>query len=138
MENNEKETFRFTYSAKEQEEIKNIRKKYTAPSENKMELLRKLDAGVTQKATTAALVPGSIGTLLLGFGLSLAMSELSEILGSYREMGMLIGVIVGIIGIVLICLAYPMYNRMIKKEREKIAPEILRLTDELLYFRNDQ
>ena len=45
---------------------------------------------------------------------------------------MLAGIAVGIIGIVLVCLAYPIYNRIVKKEREKIAPEIIRLTDELM------
>jgi hypothetical protein len=43
-----------------------------------------------------------------------------------------IGIIIGIIGIVMVCLAYPVYNRILKKEREKIAPEVLRLTDELM------
>lgn len=134
MENRDNETFRFTYSAKEQEEVKAIRKKYTAPEEkeDKMAQLRRLDASVTQKATAAALVFGIIGALLLGFGMSLAMTELSAILGALRSMAMLVGIAVGIIGVVLMCLAYPIYNRIVKKERKKIAPEIIRLTDELM------
>ena len=43
-----------------------------------------------------------------------------------------VGIGIGIIGIVLVCMAYPIYNRTLKKEREKIAPEIIRLTDELM------
>ena len=51
MENHqEKETFTYTYSAQQQEEIKNIRKKYLAPEEDKMEQLRKLHHSATQKA----------------------------------------------------------------------------------------
>lgn len=132
MEN--KETFNYTYSAKEQDEIKAIRKKYAAPEEmeDKMAQLRRLDAGVTQKASVISLVFGVIGALILGFGMSLAMTDLGEILGSYREMAMLFGIIIGIVGIVLVSLAYPLYNRIVKKEREKIAPEIIRLTDELM------
>lgn len=42
------------------------------------------------------------------------------------------GVIIGIIGMGILCLAYPLYNRILKKEREKVAPEIIRLSDELL------
>lgn len=134
MENRDNETFRFTYSAKEQEEVKAIRKKYTAPEEkeDKMAQLRRLDASVIQKATAVALVFGIIGALLLGFGMSLAMTELSEVLGGLRSMAILVGIAVGIIGIVLMCLAYPIYNRIVKKERKKIAPEIIRLTDELM------
>jgi hypothetical protein len=45
---------------------------------------------------------------------------------------MVIGILVGIVGMVLVALAYPLYNRVLKKQREKIAPEILRLSDELL------
>ncbi|MEE1356604.1 MAG: hypothetical protein UHG68_03455 [Clostridia bacterium] len=133
MENrDEKETFKYTYSAKQQEEIKAIRKKYAAPEEDKMEQLRRLDASVTKKASSVSLAVGVIGALILGLGMSLAMTTLSEILGSYRDMAMLIGIIIGVVGIVLVCCAYPAYNHIVRKEREKIAPEIIRLTDELL------
>lgn len=132
MENKEKETFKFTYSAKEQEEIKAIRKKYAAPeqTEDKMAQLRRLDAGVYSKASTASLVVGIIGALIMGIGMSLVMTDIGEMLGTV--LAMIIGISVGIVGIVLVCLAYPIYNRTLKKEREKIAPEILRLTDELM------
>lgn len=132
MENREKETFNYTYSAKEQEEIKAIRKKYATPEENedKMTQLRRLDAAVTQKATTVSLVFGIIGTLIMGAGMSLIMTDIGNILG--RTLALIIGITTGIIGIILACLAYPIYNRTLKKEREKIAPEIIRLSDELI------
>ena len=130
MEN--KESFNYTYSAKEQEEIKAIRKKYAVQeqTEDKMAQLRHLDAGVYSKATTAALVVGIIGALIMGMGMSLIMTEIGAFLGTV--MAMIVGIGLGIIGIILVCLAYPLYNRTLKKEREKIAPEILRLTDELM------
>ena len=111
------ETFNYTYSAKEQDEIKAIRKKYAAPeeTEDKMAQLRRLDASVTQKAQAVSLVFGVIGALILGFGMSLAMTDLGEILGSYRGMAMLFGIIIGIVGIVLVSLAYPLYNRIVNK-----------------------
>ena len=132
MENKGKETFSYTYSAKEQEEIQNIRRKYEAPEEDKMERIRRLDASVTGKATRKALIPGIIGTLLLGIGMSLAMTDLSGMLGFSQSMALMIGILIGMIGIALVCLAYPLYNRVIKKERAKIAPEILKLTEELM------
>ena len=134
MENKEKETFNYTYSAKEQEEIKAIRKKYAVQekTEDKMEQLRRLDAAVTQKATSVSLVFGVIGALILGMGMSLAMTDIGKIIGMLGGMAMLVGILIGIVGIVLVCMAYPIYNCIIKKEREKIAPEILRLTDELM------
>ncbi|MBP3412777.1 MAG: hypothetical protein J6K89_05895 [Oscillospiraceae bacterium] len=132
MEN--KETFRYTYSAKDQAEIKAIRSKYTAPerTEDKMEQLRRMDGAVTRKASTVALVLGVLGALILGTGMSLVMTDLGEIFGLYGAVTMLVGILIGIPGIVLICMAYPIYNRALRKGREKIAPEIIRLTDELL------
>ena len=130
MEN--KESFNYTYSAKEQEEIKAIRKKYAVQeqTEDKMAQLRRLDAGVYSKATTAALVVGIIGALIMGMGMSLVMTEIGAFLGTV--MALIVGIGLGVIGIILVCLAYPLYKRTLKKEREKIAPEILRLTDELM------
>ncbi len=132
MENREKDTFNYTYSAKEQEEIKTIRKKYVTPevTEDKMAQLRRLDAAVTQKATTASLALGIIGALIMGIGMSLIMTDIGKMLGT--TLAMVIGVGVGIVGIILASAAYPVYNRTLKKEREKIAPEIIRLSDELL------
>ena len=129
---NESQSFNYTYSAKEQEELKRIREKYTSREENKLDRLRRLDAGVTQKAQAIALVFGVIGVLILGLGLSLALSELGEILGAYKNMAMLFGIIIGVIGGIIAGVAYPVYNWVLNKERKKIAPEIIRLTDELM------
>ena len=133
MENREKETFNYTYSAKQQKEIKAIRDKYVAPTEkeDKMAQLRRLDQGVTSKATTVSLVLGILGALIMGCGMSLVMTDLGTVLG-IGTMAMVLGVVIGVVGIGLVCSAYPVYNRVIKKEREKIAPEIIRLTDELM------
>ena len=128
MEKNQ-ETFTYTYSAQQQEEIKRIRQKYTPPEENKMDQLRRLDQRATQKAQAWAIALGVIGALILGTGMSLAMTDLSGFLGGTA---MFIGIPVGLIGIVLVALAYPVYTRTLKKERQRIAPEILRLTDELM------
>lgn len=132
MEPKKEETFQFTYSAKQQEEIKSIRKKYVPPEEDKMEQLRRLDASATKKATTRSIAVGIIGALILGCGMSLVMSELPELLGLDPTAAMFLGIAVGLAGMVLIACAYPLYNHTLKKERARIAPEILRLTDELM------
>lgn len=124
MDNNHKNSFEYTYSAPQQAEIKRIRQKYLPKEENKMEMLRRLDKTATRKGTAVSLAVGIIGTLLLGGGMSCAM------VGS--EAMFIPGIILGAVGIVGVCLAYPLYGRVTKAEREKIAPEIIRLTDELL------
>ncbi|MBR5598123.1 MAG: hypothetical protein IKW30_12060 [Lachnospiraceae bacterium] len=124
--------FKYTYSAKEQDEIKRIRQKYMVQEEDGMTRLRKLDAKVNSKATMMSLVLGIIGALVMGTGMSLIMTDLSEIFGMTVMEGMLIGVVVGLIGMTLVALAYPIYKKVLKSQREKIAPEIFRLSEELL------
>ncbi|MBE6586214.1 MAG: hypothetical protein E7645_06800 [Ruminococcaceae bacterium] len=132
--NQEKSGFTYTYSAQDQTELKRIRNKYTAPTEteDKMTRLRRLDASVTQTAQITALVCGIIGALILGFGMSLIMTELAEILGLNGDMATITGIITGVFGGVLASLAYPIYNVIVRAKRKKLAPEILRLTDELM------
>jgi len=122
MEN--KETFIYTYSAKEQEEIKKIPQKYMVQTDDKMEQLRRLDASVTKKGTMMAIILGVIGTLVLGIGMSCVMV--------WNGKWFIPGIIIGLLGIALMTMAFPVYNYITKKERERVAPEILRLTEELM------
>lgn len=129
---NKMDGFRFTYSAKEQEELKKIREKYEAREETKLERLRRLDAEVGKKATMYSIIVGVLGALILGSGMSIIMTEFGKWLGLQGLTGIVVGVVFGLVGMLLVALAYPLYQRMIKKERERIAPEIIRLTDELM------
>lgn len=118
-------TFEYTYSAPEQDEIKKIRDKYLPPDEkeSKMERLRRLDASVTKKGTVVSIIVGILSALVMGTGMSMCM---------VMEGLMIPGIAVGIVGMVGVGLAYPIYSRITRKERERLAPEILKLTEDLL------
>ena len=122
-----KETFTYTYSAKEQEEIKKIRDKYTPPTkeETSMEQLRRLDESATKRATVVSLIVGIISALLLGVGMCCAMVP-------GWERYFIPGIVIGVVGIIGVIAAYPIYNHMVKRKRAKLAPEIIRLSDELM------
>ena len=126
MENN---AFEYTYSPQRQQEVEEIRKQYLPKEEDKLAELRKLHAIPTQKAQAAALAVGVIGALILGTGMSLCMTDIGAALG---RLAMMVGIAVGLVGMVLAALAYPVYNRVLKKQRQKIAPQILHLSEELL------
>ena len=125
------ETFQYTYSAKEQEELRKIRSKYLPREESKLEQLQRLDAQVTRKAVMCCIIVGVTGSLIMGLGMSLVMSDLGEILG-IGNMAIGVGLLIGVAGMILMGGAYPIYCKVLKKEREKKASEILRLTDELM------
>lgn len=133
-ENKSENGFSYSYSAREQEEIKRIRKKYAEDSartdESSIERLRRLDASVTKKGTTVSLIVGTLGSILMGSGMSLVMTDLGALLPGL--LSLFIGIAVGVVGIVGVALAYPIYKAITKKERERIAPEVLRISEELL------
>lgn len=124
MEQKQTEGFQYSYSAKQQEEIKKIRSKYEEPKEDKMAYLRRLDESATRKGTIVSIVLGVIGTLVLGVGMCCILV--------WQNTWFLPGIVIGLLGIVGLSAAYPVFMQITKKEREKIAPEILRITEELL------
>ncbi len=119
------ETFEFTYSAKQQEEVERIRNKYIPKQESKMEQLIKLDKKAEQPGQIVSIATGIIGVLLLGIGMCCTMVWNSSI-------GMFVGgVILGIIGMVIAGFAFPLYRKVTEKERGKIAEQIIALSEEL-------
>lgn len=120
------EVFTYEYTARQQKEIREIREKYRQkPDEaSPMERLRRLDAGVTQKGTCISVVAGALGCLVLGVGMSCV-----TVWGAHL---FFFGILVGIVGLTGIIGAYPLYAHITRKERERLAPEILRLAEELL------
>lgn len=89
-----------------------------------MAKIRKLDASVTRKGTLVSVSMGIVGCLLLGAGMSCSMV--------FTGAWFLPGIVLGLIGIVTMAVAYPVFTHIMRKERARIAQQILELTDELL------
>lgn len=119
-----KETFTYNYSASQQAEIRKIREKYIPKEETKIEQLRRLDESTTKSGMIVSLTVGIISTLVMGFGMCCTMV--------WAESLFIPGIVIGVIGMAGIAAAYPLYLHITKKRREKVAPEIMRLTDELM------
>ena len=116
--------FEYTYSAPRNAEIEKIRKKYApqTSAESKLEQIKKLDSSVESKGIACALAIGIPGSLVLGVGMCCTMV--------WTDLFVL-GIIIGIIGIAMCGAAYPIYKSTINKKRAEIAPQILKLTNEL-------
>lgn len=120
MNNNE---FQYTYSAAQQEEIKKIRNKYLPEEEcaDKLTLLKDLDRNAERAGKIPALVIGVLGTLIFGLGLCFVLM--------WQHL-FAAGVGIGSAGIVILASAYPIYKKIRNAKQKKIAPEILRLTED--------
>lgn len=123
---NEKEVFTYEYSAEQQKEVQEIRKKYESkPSEvSPMDELRKLDRRVQQAGRIPSLLLGIASTLVMGLGMCCTMVWQSE--------WFIPGLVIGLAGMIGIAFAYPLNNRLVKKRREELSEQILKLTDELM------
>lgn len=124
MEKKEENTFQYSYSARQQSEIEAIKKKYMPKQEDKLEQLRKLDKSAETPGTIVGLILGIVGTLVMGTGMSCVMV--------WADTLFVVGIIFGLLGIVMIASAYPTYKIVTEKQREKLAPRILQLSEELL------
>lgn len=132
----EKKTgFEYTYSApteQERKEIESIRRQYQAQPvsdrEEKLNRLRKLDSFVKNSATTVALILGVVGLLIFGLGMTMVLEWELYIWG----------VVVGAVGLTPLMIAYPVYNLMLNKNKEKYGEQILMLTEELLNDKNEK
>lgn len=118
------QSFQYTYSAPQNDEVKKIREKYLPKEESKMDQLRRLDESSTKKGLACSLTMGTISSLILGVGMCCTMV--------WSDILFIPGVIIGLVGIAGVALAYPLNNYLNKKERERLAPEILKLTTELM------
>ena len=123
----ENDTFRYSYSSSLQEEWKDIKKKYAGQpedqQEDQLELLRKLDKSSTRKSTIVSIVMGAAGCLIMGIGMCCTMVWAAAMF--------LPGIIIGVIGIAMMAAAYPVYVHITKRERARIAPQVLDIIEKL-------
>lgn len=118
---NQDEKFIYTYSAKQQEEIKAIRQKYINEEDN-LTKLKKIDQQVSSRASICSITFGIISTLIFGLGLTCVLKWQVYILG----------IIISLFGLLGACLAYFLHDYLLNKLRKKYAPIVIELTDQLL------
>lgn len=116
-------TFSYTYSAREQQEVLNIRKKYLPQEESKLEELKRLDNLVQASGVTESLCAGIGGCLIFGLGMCLAMEVIGHMIW--------LGILLGLVGTVLMLSAFPVYKAIFNKAKTQHTPRILELASEL-------
>lgn len=117
--------FSYTYSARQREDVQAIRQKYLPREGDKMAQLRKLDQNVTLYSTIPAVLLGILGVLLLGIGICCATIESWSVF-------LIPGIVSGIIGLLIMAMAYPLYIIVLKRKQAEAAPQILRLSEEIM------
>ena len=128
MEN--EQVFTYNYSAKKNKEIEAIRNRYLPREISEIDRLRKLDADVRRPANVFAYVFGIISAIIMGAGMSLIMTEIGEIVKIENTMP--VGIVIGVIGLILALINYPIYKKILNSRKRKYGSDILSLSDKIL------
>ena len=129
MMNNEN-TFSYTYSAKENQQVLNIRDQYLPHKKNEVEMLKELDAKVKRPANVFAYTYGAVSAIVMGAGMSLVMTDIGAMIGLVSTM--VPGIAIGVVGMAMALSTYPIHKRMLANRKKKYAPEIIKLSEKIM------
>ena len=107
-----------------------IRTQYMEKTPSELDALRKLDAKVKRPASVFAYTFGSSSAIIMGAGMSLVMTDIGATIGIANAL--VPGILVGVVGLGMALLTYPMYKRILNSRKKKYGAEILRLSDKIL------
>lgn len=107
-----------------------IRTQYTEKEHTQLDALKALDAKVKRPANIFAYIFGSLGAIIMGSGMSLIMTDIGATIGITNTM--LPGIIIGVVGLLLVIVNYPIYKGILNGRRQKYADQILKLSDEIM------
>lgn len=127
---NQEATFVYTYSAKQNKELQEIRKRYLPRKESGLDTLKALDRKVRRPANVFAYFFGSVSAIVMGSGMSLVMTDIGSVVGIGDPM--IFGILIGIAGLSMALLTYPIYRGILASRRKKYADKILTLSDKII------
>jgi len=107
-----------------------IRTQYMEKTHSELDVLRELDAKVKRPANVFAYVYGSISAIVMGAGMSLVMTDIASMLG-LGDM-MIPGIAIGVVGIGMALLTYPIYKGILNSRKKKYGAEIIKLSEKIL------
>lgn len=110
--------------------VQKIRSQYTEKQATELDVLRAIDAKVKRPANVFAYIFGSIGAIVMGSGMSLVMTGIGATIGVADPM--VPGIIIGVVGMLMVIVNYPIYKRILCSRREKYAEQIIKLSDEIM------
>ena len=108
--------------------VEKIRASYTEKQTTKLDELKQIDRKVKRPARIFAYVFGSLSSLVLGFGMCLCM----KVIGTSLSFSMPLGIVIGLLGILLVCINYPIYKSILKARKNKYSNQVIELSDSLL------
>lgn len=110
--------------------VQKIRTQYTEKEQTELDELRTLDTKVKRPANAFAYIFGSISAIIMGSGMSLVMTDIGATVGVSDPM--IPGIVIGVAGMLMAIVNYPIYKRILGSRRKKYANEIISLSDKIM------
>ena len=110
--------------------VQKIRTQYTEKEHTQLDALKELDAKVKRPANVFAYIFGSVSAIIMGSGMSLVMTDIGSSIGV--EDNMAPGIIIGIVGMLMAIINYPLYKKLLASRRKKYADQIMKLSDKIM------
>lgn len=107
-----------------------IRTQYMEQQPSDLDELRELDAKVKRPANVFAYVFGCVSAIVMGGGMSLVMTDIGETIGI--ENPLVPGIIIGVIGIAMALVNYPIFKNIVASRKAKYADKIFELSDKIM------
>ena len=108
-----------------------IRAQYIEKEATELDALRELDKKVKRPANAFAYIFGSISAIIMGAGMSLVMTDIAQTLNLPFD-SMIVGIGIGIVGMILALINYPIYKGILNSRRKKHGAKIIELSDKIL------
>lgn len=109
--------------------VQKIRSQYAENEHTELDALKALDAKVKKPAKVFGCTYGSIGTIVMGSGMSLVMTDIGAMLGMTETL--IPGIAVGIAGLAMVLTTYPIYKKILNSRKKKYAHQIMELSDRI-------
>lgn len=122
-----------------------IRTQYMEKQPSELDTLRALDAKVKRPANVFAYVFGSVSAIIMGAGMSLVMTPIAEQINlmsilkpAIDQMGitfdpiMPLGIAIGVVGLALAAVNYPIYKGILNSRKKKYSAQIIDLSSKLM------
>ena len=110
--------------------VQKIRTQYTEKKHTELDELKGLDCKVKRPANVFAYVFGSISALIMGSGMSLVMTDIGNTIGV--ESPIVPGIVIGVIGMFMAIINYPIYKKILGSRRKKYSDKIIAISDKIM------
>ena len=107
-----------------------IRTQYVEKPSTELDELRALDTKVKRPANVFAYTFGSVSSVIMGAGMSLVMTDIGAIIGITSAL--VPGIAIGVVGLGMALLTYPIYKSILNSRKKKYSAEILKLSDKIM------